>query len=215
MQRVMMMAVLIIGLFFTGQAQAQTNKLITWASAGEVKVGMTVAEVRDYVKPMILSRTSDGEGVALIAVKDGENQVMTLYANEEDPKAAINENAKISNIEVWDKSYKTEEGVYVGMSLSDTEMKYGKVTEIIRSEIEAREFATFTNHPSGGLSFRLMGENDGSAGKYAEGKRTTSDYASGAFIYSIQVVGPRFEMDSADCLANIFRIPSRGRKSSC
>lgn len=172
--------------------QNNTEKLITAIGAGKVKLGMTVAEVRTAVSPMTVSRKSDGEGVALIGVNlnvqqapdlsDDERMVMLLYADEEDAQAPINNNARISHIEIWDKTYKTEKGVHVGMQLKDVENIYGKVMEVILSEIESREYATFTNQPAG-ISFRVSY----GAGNYSSGQNTSTQYNSGAYIYSILV----------------------------
>ncbi len=121
----------------------------------------------------------------MIAVKQGEVELMTLYANEEDREKPINENAKIENIEVWDSQFKTAEGVHAKMKLSEVEKIYGKVTKIIKSEIESREFAEFANQPKG-LLFRLEApESD--AGIYSEGQRETKRYSPNATILSITV----------------------------
>lgn len=172
--------------------QDSIGKLITATAAGKVKMGMTVAEVRSAVSPMTVSRTSDGDGVALIGVNlsaqqapglsDDERMVMMLYADEEDAQAPINENARISNIEVWDKTYKTDKGVHVGMLLKDVESIYGRVRDISRSEIESREYATFTNQPAG-ISFRASYD----AGKYRAGEYTSTEYNPAATIYSISI----------------------------
>lgn len=179
--------ILVVCLSMAGIAQAQANNLITENSAGKVKLGMTVAEVRQAVKPMTLIRTSDGEGIALIAVNQGKNTTMTLYAGEENPDAKINENAKIQQIEVWDKSFQTAENVRAGMLLSEAEKKYGKVTKVMMSEIEAREYAEFTNQPKG-LDFRLTATNE-TAGIYPNGERETTKYAKTASLLSILVTG--------------------------
>jgi hypothetical protein len=164
-------------------ANAQAN-LITANSAGKVKLGMTVAEVRKAVAPMKLSRTSDGEGVALIAVKKGKTAVMTIYAGEEDRNSAIDGTARVEQIWVWNKAYKTAAGVHPGMPVSQTEKMFGPVKEIIRSEIESREFAEFADQPSG-IIFRL---NTGD-GDFPEGSATTAKYRRTARIFSINVVG--------------------------
>ncbi len=167
---------------------AQEN-LITANSAGKVKLGMTIAEVRNAVAPMRLSRTSDGEGVALIAVKQGRNDVMTIYADEEDRDAPIDNNARVEQIWVWNKTYMTAAGVHPGMLVSAAERRYGKVEEIVRSEIESREFAIFANHPAG-LVLRL---NSGD-GDFPARSSTTTKYKSNASILSINIVGDRMPL---------------------
>jgi hypothetical protein len=177
-----------LGVLLTGFAAAQSPRnLITANSAGHVRLGMTVAQVRKAVAPMTLSRTSDGEGVALIAVKKGNKLVMTIYASEEDRDAKINNNAKVEQIWVWDPSYKTNKGVHAGILLVDAEKQYGKVNAITRSEIESREFAQFADQPDG-IDFRLRGK-DGMAGIYPSGKDTASTYSDGTIIMTVNVIG--------------------------
>lgn len=166
------------------QATLSTGK-ITQDSVGAVRIGMSVAAVRKAVAPLVLERSSDGEGVALIGVKRGRDTVMTLYAGEEDRDAKIDENAKIEQIWVWDKNYRTDGGVSPGMTLASAEKIYGKVKKITMSEIESREFAEFTNHPEG-IEFRLLGKG-GDAGVYPSGTNETNVYSPNAYIFSINV----------------------------
>lgn len=176
-----------LSILLAAGADAQPAKLITQNSAGKVKVGMTVAQARKAAAPMKLSRTSDGEGIALIAVKEGKVEVMTLYAGEGDRAARVNNNARIEQIWVWDRSYKTANGVHPGMLLRVAEKRYGKVRKIEMSEIESREFAEFASHPKG-IDFRLQGKND-QAGVYPSGSSTATAYTPGAYIDSVQVTG--------------------------
>ena len=166
---------------------SNAKKTITSNSAGAVKLGMTVAQMRRAVAPMKVKRTSDGEGIALIAITQGNRPVMTVYAGEENPRARINERAKLEQIEVWDSSYTTAQGLHPGMPLRDVETKIGKLVKIVRSEIEAREFAEFTHQPSG-IDIRVIG-NDEEAGSYPMGDSTTSKYRDDARIYSLIVSG--------------------------
>lgn len=172
------------GLLLAGLAHAKTYA-ITSTSAGPVELGMTVAQVRVAVRPWKLSRTSDGEGVALIAVKSGNDVVMTLYADEPDPDAKINENARIELIHVQAGNFVTAKGVHQGMLLKVAEKKYGKIKHIMLTEIESREFATFTNHPKN-LDFQVGGSTT-PVGVYALGKNTARRYGKGSFIVAIQV----------------------------
>jgi hypothetical protein len=157
---------------------------VTKDSVGQVKLGMTVAEVRKAVAPMRLSRTSDGEGVALIAVRQDRANVMTLYAGEENRQVKVAENAKIQLIEVWDGSYHTTAGVHPGMPLREAEAKLGKVIKIVRSEIESREYAEFTNQPVGVL---VRVQADDGAGDYAAGEAITTRYKRDAYVASLIV----------------------------
>jgi|GEM_PF-734957 len=163
------------------------NRLITATSIGNVKLGMTVADVRKIVKPMVLKRTSDGEGIALIEVMHGKESLMTIYAGEEDPAAPIDEKADVEMIETFNSKYSTAEGVKPKMSLDEVSKVYGSVKEIILSPIEAREYAKFAKEPNG-IIFRVSGKGD-MAGKYEKGISRANKYNSGAYLFSISIVG--------------------------
>lgn len=164
---------------------AQRNVVITSNSAGVVRLGMTVAEARRALKGYKIARTSDGDGVALIDVSRNGKTVMELQAGEEDAAAPINEKAKIEFIQVWDARYKTAVGIHPQMLVRDAEKKLGKVMKVITSEIEQREYATFTKKPKG-LQFRVQGRNN-VAGVYAARSRRATKTTPGAYIVSIQV----------------------------
>ncbi|MCB1023080.1 MAG: hypothetical protein KDB79_01735 [Acidobacteria bacterium] len=113
---------------------------------------------------------------------------MTLYAGEDDSGSAIDESAKIENIEVWHSMFGTAEGVHPKMKVSEAENYLGKLKSIMRSEIESREFADFVNQPDG-LSIRLSAPNTDFAGIYAEGRSETSRYEPESFVLSISLSG--------------------------
>lgn len=167
------------------ESEMASNYLITSDSVGAIKLGMTVAEARKVMPKATFTRLSDGEGIALIGVLQNKDVLMTLYAGEEDNESAIDENAKIEFIEVWNSDYKTADGVHPNMKLSDAEKKYGKVKEIMMSEIESREYAAFSKHPKE-LNFRLSAKNS-MAGVYTDGKMKTSKYSPDAYISSIHI----------------------------
>ena len=168
-----------------GPVKAVLDFLITDNSVGPVRLGTTVAQARRALRGFTLSRTSDGEGIALIAVKRGKLIVMTLYAGEQNPRSRINERAKIEFIEVWDSRYHTAEGVHPKMPLPEVEQKYGKLKEIMVSEIEVREFATFVTQPAG-FQWRVTNAN-GMAGIYSQGQNTTTRYTPSAYLKSISI----------------------------
>lgn len=171
--------------------QNQTNFLITSNSVGTIRIGMTVAEARKAMSGVTFSRTEDGEGIALIAVKQGDKELMTIYAGEEDSEKPINENAKIEQIEVWSSNFKTAEGVHPKMKISDVEKIYGKIKNEFTSEIESRQFIEFTNEPKG-FSFRKENtdfealDKDIANNVDTEGK----NYKVSPFILSITISKP-------------------------
>lgn len=169
----------------TGKRKGQQETLIQSGAVGFLKLGMTVAAARKVLKGFTLKRGSDGDGVALIVVSKGRTTVLTIYAGEENPESRINERAKIEQIEVWSEGYHTAAGVRPKMEISEVEKKYGKLKEIVTSEIESREYATFAKQPKG-LSFRVEG-SENTAGDYKEGKRETTKYTPKARLVSIIV----------------------------
>jgi hypothetical protein len=184
----------IIGIAVSGAAdiepvmessEQEMNYLITSDSAGDIRMGMTIAQARKAMSGARFARTSDGEGLALVSVGNGDDTYMTLYAGEEDSDAPIDENAKIEYIEVWHSRFKTADGVHVKMKVSEVEAIYGKVTNIIRSEIESREYADFTRGPKG-LTFRLSAV-DNEAGVYPKDKSETKKYNTSAYVMSISI----------------------------
>ncbi len=168
---------------------ASANFSITKTSAGDIRLGTTIAEARSAMKGMTFERTSDGEGVALVSVKQGDVQLMTLYADEADPQRPIDETARIMNIEVWDQRFKTAAGIHPKMKFVEVEKVLGKVKKIIRSEIESREYAEFLTN-TGGFIYRLMGPNF-EAGIYPKGMRETTRYVANTYIYTISIAQER------------------------
>jgi hypothetical protein len=168
-------------------AQTSTRTLITEKSIGPVRLGMTVARVRKALPGCKLSRTSDGEGLALIAVERRGKTLLTLYAGESDPNRRINERAVIEHIEAIDSSYRTSAGIRPRMSLRDVEKRYGRLKEITLSEIESREYASFEKQPAG-IHLRVMSDS-GTAGNYPEGGNSTKQYAPNAYVFSISING--------------------------
>jgi len=72
-------------------------------------------------------------------------------------------------------NYHTAAGVHPKMSLREVEQNYGKLKEILLSEIESREYATFADQPDG-IQLRVMDEK-GMAGVYRDGQNRTTRYA--------------------------------------
>lgn len=179
--------IIIFALFLlsNGAVGAQQKFLITSNSAGVVRLGMTVAEARKALKGYKVARKSDGDGVALIEVSRSGKTVMHLYAGEENSNAPIKEKARIEFIEIWDAAYKTADGIRPQMLVRNAEKKLGKVTEVITSEIEQREYTTFTKKPKG-LQFRVQSRNN-VAGIYTAGSRYATKTTPGAYISSISV----------------------------
>ena len=170
-----------ISLLVCATAWAQQGFAITSDSAGKIRIGMTLAQLKQALPGFQFSHTSDGDGVPLVAIAQGKTTHCYVYAGD-------NRQGKIDFIEVVDERYQTADGVHPGMSVRDAEKALGKLQSIQLSEIESREFATFKK-PLVGIGVRLYGR-DGQAGTYPEGARETTHYNNGAYIYSLSVTGP-------------------------
>lgn len=158
----------------------QSNLKITRNSAGGIKLGMTILQARRALRECRFARTSDGEGIALIGVRCRGREVMSLYAGEEDQYAKINWKQRIESIEVWDRRFKTLDGVHPKMYLRDAEKILGKVRQIMITQIESREFVTFRKLRKG-IEYRTYG------GIYTQPNISTTKYEPGSRIHSIQV----------------------------
>src|SRR5687767_15251727 len=85
-------------LLFGSGIQAQRNYSITGNSAGGVRLGMTVAQARKVLKGCRFERSSDGEGLTLIAAVCRGKQIMTFFADEPPDAETINDKARIEFI---------------------------------------------------------------------------------------------------------------------
>jgi hypothetical protein len=158
------LAVVLLG---AGLIHAATKtRVITTKAAGPIRLGMTVAQARKASPGWSFTRTSDGEGMALIAVRGGKKDLMQLYAGEDNPGGRVSERKRIEHIEVTSPLFATAAGVTPGMSIRDAEKRYGKIREITLTEIEAREYVRFARGPAG-ITFRVTAP-DGFAGVYPE-----------------------------------------------
>jgi len=175
--------------FTTLSAYSQNAYLITSNSAGNIKLGMTVAQARRAMHGFKVRRVIGSEPAALIDVTKGGREIMTLYAGEEDEKERINEKAKIEQIIVWDSHYRTSTGIRPKMSVRSAERLQGKIKRVFMSEIESREYVEFQKKPKG-LLFRVDVDTSGNyltAGIYPDGEREGTRCTPHAFIVGIEV----------------------------
>ncbi len=170
-----------------------TPPLVTANSAGSIRLGMTIAQAQEAMEEAAFERSSDAEGIALVTVTMDGKAIMRLSAGEENSESAVDGKAVIDFIDVLAPGYKTKEGIHPGMSLEDVEEIYGKASELVMSELEAREYVTFPRQPSG-LFFRLSNKN-GSAGIYKAGDMVTTSYRPGSEIAVIEVTGADIMVD--------------------
>ncbi|MEP2776325.1 MAG: hypothetical protein ABJQ29_05450 [Luteolibacter sp.] len=178
-----------VSCFSMDATAAEAAGVITPNSAGAIELGMTLEDARAAMKGAEFGSTSDGEGISLISVSmDGKVQ-MYLYAGEEETGGVID------FIQVMGSDLKTVTGAHVGMKVADAEPLYGKVTEAFVSEIEARQYVTFADQPSG-LSFR-MENNSGTIGGYDDREQAAGNISPGATIHSIEISGANIMSDAA------------------
>lgn len=182
------LALLALGLLTAAASPVPPSRLITRNSAGAVRLGMTVAQVREALPQSELSRTVEGDGIAMIEVRQGAAVEMVLYAGEADPESPIEEQARVEVISVLGSRYHTAEGVHPGMRLRDVEKIYGKLVTLTLSEIESHEYAVLARQPAG-LSFKIELPKIGLAGKYPPGQSETRVYARSAVVGRIEVDG--------------------------
>ena len=160
-----------------------TTFLITSEGMAGLTLGTTLEQTRRTLKGVLFERTSDGDGAALVTVTLPGGHHVVLFANEEDPDTSIDWTRRIAVIEAFEPAFATAEGVRVGMLVTDVAARFGPVREIVKSEIESREYVTFERQPKA-FRFRLdySGQFDGS-------NRTTKHRAD-AKIFSIAVSAP-------------------------
>ena len=154
---------------------------MTSESMGFVHLGMTVAEARKAFSEATFTRSTDGDGAALIDVSLGKEVLIILYTGEEDPHAPLDEKRKIDTIETFNPICHTAEGIHPETLVFDAEKILGKTTEIVKSEIESREYISFEKQPKH-MSFRLD-----YSGMFPDGTRSTMKHSPDSKIWSIAV----------------------------
>lgn len=157
------------------------SDLISESGVGGLRLDMTLDEARRALPVATFARTSDGDGAALVEVTRSPNESLILWAGEEDPDAAIDWSKKIKTIETFSAAFHTAEGVRAGALVTDVEGVFGQTKEIVKSEIESREYIEFEMQPAY-LTFRLD-----YTGIFSAGKRTTTQSEPGSKLLSIAV----------------------------
>jgi hypothetical protein len=161
-------------------ASSAGNFLITDKGMAGLTLGMSLEQARRTLRGVLFERTSDGDGAALVTVTLPGGHHVVVFANEENPDTSIDWTRRILSIETFEPAFATADGIRVGMPIADVTSRLGAVREIVRSEIESREYITFQRQPAG-LRFRLD-----YSGEFGMGNRTTT-YRAGAMIFSIAV----------------------------
>ena len=158
--------------------------LVRTTGVGRVALGMTIAGAMAMYPAAKFVRTSDGDGVALVAMLVDNEELMQLFANEQNPDAAIDPARKIVFIETFNPRCRTGDGLYPGLAVARAEQIAGKTVRITRSEIESREYIQFANHPVG-ITLRID-----YSGICAPGASATTQYQKGAKLFSLAISLP-------------------------
>ena len=167
-----------------GQAPPAKECLVRTTGVGRVALGMTIAGAMAMYPAAKFVRTSDGDGVALVAMLVDNEELMQLFANEQNPDAAIDPARKIVFIETFNPRCRTGDGLYPGLAVARAEQIAGKTVRITRSEIESREYIQFANHPVG-ITLRID-----YSGICAPGASATTQYQKGAKLFSLAISLP-------------------------
>lgn len=155
--------------------------LISAAGIGAVRLAMTLDEARRAIPAATFTRTSDGDGVALVEVTLASDTTLIAFADEDDAAAPIDWTKRITRLETFSPAFATAEGVRPGALVRDVEGAFGRTREIIKSEIESREFIEFERQP-GYLILRLD-----YTGIFPGAARATREYKPDARILSIAI----------------------------
>lgn len=129
-----------------------TERLVTQYSADKVYLGMALPEIMEKTSAESIMLSSDGEGAISLEILTGSKFLMALYMDSN----CIGHTSKVNKIEAWGREFATQEGVFPTMPLNEAVEIYGGLENIEFSETEAREFATFVNHPQG-IVFEVYG----------------------------------------------------------
>ena len=156
---------------------------VTSGGIGPLRLGMTLQAAQHAMPQARLSRTSDGEGVALVNVALEGESLAVAYAGEDDAEKPLDMARPIEHLETFSAACASAEGIHPGSTVEEGEAAYGPLRIIRRSEIESREYVEFEHQPPG-LQFRLDYSGD-----FAEGESETRRHAPGARILSIAVSG--------------------------
>ncbi len=168
-------------LIFSGLTFAQSSGcLIDSQAVGPIRLGMTVAQVRQTLRSGTLRPSQDGDGLPLLQVMRDRLHTMDLYV---DGDKGVKDSSRIDLIRIYDGACATRDGVRPGMPLAEVAKRLGRIKRLMVTEIESREFADFDKLPPW-LGIQV---GNGQAGIYPPGKRCTTNYSSSAHVASLWI----------------------------
>ena len=143
---------LFVGISSIALDNKYTERLVTQHAADGIYLGMALPDVMNKTSAESVMLSSDGEGIISLEILTGHKFLMALYMDTD----CIGHCSKVKRIEAWGREFMTQEGVFPTMPLGEAIEIYGGLENIAFSETEAREFATFINHPKG-IVFEVYG----------------------------------------------------------
>ena len=182
----MLKVIIILNFIFYAAASNAAEPLplaceITSDSIAKIKLDTRLNQIKRIYPSAKLSRTSDGDGVALVLLTVNKQELAIVYANEDDPDAPIDLSNKIEAIETFNSSCKTRLGVRPGTTVKKAASLLGGIKDIMLSEIESRQFIVFKKQFEN-LIFRID-----YCGNFKNDARHTKKYQQGCKILSIGV----------------------------
>ena len=155
---------------------------VTPDSIANIKLGSTLDQVKIIYPNAKLARAIDGDGVALVSLKQNNQDIAIFYAGESDASEKINFSKKIEVIETFSRVCKTKFGIRPKMALKKAAYLLGGIESIRMSEIEGRQYVKFKNS-SGSFIYKIN-----YCGDFAnDSMRQTNKYLPDCTILSIAI----------------------------
>ena len=152
---------------------------ITPEGIGGVKLGQTLAQVKRAFPHMKVRSEPDADSGEMWRLPVAPNAV--VYAHVEEGRRG-----RIDFLETFSAACQTQDGVRPAMRLTQVAQKWGRLRNIIMSEIEMRQFAEFARQPAR-IGLRVEGGDFGTQAADAELPLNTSKASPGAKVLSIQI----------------------------
>lgn len=129
------------------------NYLVTPDAAGDLRLGMTVADARKVFSNAVFEQYNYSEEGNWVEVKRGGKILITFMTDQqnemgdEQGRVPIRESARIESIAISDPLYRTAAGIGIGSTLRAAEKSLGAVGRITLQEYDGSEHAEFSKAP--------------------------------------------------------------------
>ena len=155
---------------------------ITSYSIAKIKLNTHLNQIKTIYPNAKLTRTTDGDGAALVLVTVNKQELAIVYANEDNADAPIQLSNKIEAIETFNSACKAKFDIAPGTSVKKAALLLGGIKDIMLSEIESRQYMEFNKQPKN-LIFRID-----YCGNFKNDARHTKKYLQSCKILSIGVL---------------------------